>query len=94
MSCSLHLLTPTLVAGAITLGVMQQIMNAFLEVRTSFQYFVNSWSTIVELISIYKRLLGFEATIYDEPLPSIETRPRRVTAGPLTAPSSPWSRAG
>jgi peptide/bleomycin uptake transporter len=68
-------LTPTLAAGASTLGVMQQITNAFLEVRTSFQYFVTSWSTIVELISIYKRLLAFEATIYDEPLPSIETRP-------------------
>src|SRR6201995_2320563 len=68
-------LTPTLAAGAITLGVMQQITSAFSEVRTSFQYFVNSWSTIVELISIYKRLLAFEAKIHDEPLPSIEAQP-------------------
>jgi len=43
-------------------------------VRTSFQYLVNSWSTIVELLSIYKRLRGFEARIHDEPLPSIETQ--------------------
>jgi len=38
------------------------------------QYLVNSWSTIVELISIYQRLRGFEAKIGGEPLPSIETR--------------------
>jgi peptide/bleomycin uptake transporter len=68
------LLAPTIVAGKITLGVMNQILNAFTQVRTSFQYLVNSWSTIVELISIYQRLRSFEARIHDEPLPSIETR--------------------
>ena len=69
------LLAPTLVAGAITLGIMQQILSAFSEVRTSFQYLVNSWSVIVELISIYQRLRGFEARIHDEQLPSIEAEP-------------------
>jgi peptide/bleomycin uptake transporter len=68
------LLAPTIVAGKITLGAMNQILNAFTQVRTSFQYLVNSWSTIVELISIYQRLRGFEAKIYGEPLPSIETQ--------------------
>jgi peptide/bleomycin uptake transporter len=68
------LLGPTIVAGKITLGSMNQILNAFTQVRTSFQYLVNSWSTIVELLSIYKRLRGFEARIHDEPLPSIETQ--------------------
>jgi peptide/bleomycin uptake transporter len=68
------LLAPTIVAGKITLGSMNQILNAFTQVRTSFQYLVNSWSTIVELISIYQRLRGFEAKIVGEPLPSIETR--------------------
>jgi peptide/bleomycin uptake transporter len=68
------LLAPTLVAGKITLGLMQQILSAFAEVRSSFQYLINAWSTIVELISIYKRLRGFEAKIHDEPLPSIEMR--------------------
>ena len=67
------LLAPTIVAGKITLGAMNQILNAFTQVRTSFQYLVNSWSTIVELISIYQRLRGFEATIVGQPLPSIET---------------------
>jgi peptide/bleomycin uptake transporter len=68
------LLAPTIVAGRITLGSMNQILNAFTQVRTSFQYLVNSWSTIVELISIYQRLRAFEAKIGGEPLPSIETR--------------------
>jgi peptide/bleomycin uptake transporter len=53
---------------------MNQILNAFAQVRTSFQYLVNSWSTIVELLSIYQRLRGFEARISGEPLPPIETR--------------------
>jgi peptide/bleomycin uptake transporter len=66
------LLAPTIIAGKITLGAMNQILNAFSQVRTSFQYLVNSWSTIVELISIYQRLRAFEAKISGEPLPSIE----------------------
>ena len=66
------LLAPTIVAGKITLGPMNQILRAFNEVRSSFQYLINSWSTIVELISIYKRLRAFEAKIYGEPMPSIE----------------------
>jgi peptide/bleomycin uptake transporter len=68
------LLAPTIVAGKITLGAMNQILNAFAQVRTSFQYLVNSWSTIVELLSIYQRLRAFEAKIGGAPLPSIETQ--------------------
>jgi len=67
------LLAPTIIVGKITLGSMNQTLNAFTQVRTSFQYLINSWSTIVELISIYQRLRGFEAKIHGEPLPSIET---------------------
>jgi peptide/bleomycin uptake transporter len=67
------LLAPTIVAGRITLGAMNQILNAFTQVRTSFQYLVNAWSTIVELISIYQRLRAFEAQIGGEKLPPIET---------------------
>ena len=56
-------LGPTLVAGVITLGVMQQIVRAFGRVESSFQYLVSSWTTIVELISVYKRLRAFEHRI-------------------------------
>ena len=67
-------LAPTIVAGKITLGAMNQILNAFAQVRSSFQYLVNSWTTIVELLSIYKRLRAFEATIEGESLPEIDQR--------------------
>ncbi|ASA58161.1 peptide antibiotic transporter SbmA [Vibrio gazogenes] len=53
-------LGPSIIAGAFTLGVMQRIINAFGQVESSFQYLVNSWTTIVELLSIYKRLKAFE----------------------------------
>ena len=67
-------LVPSIVAGKLTLGLMGQIQNVFEQVRNSFQYLVNSWTTIVELLSIYKRLRAFEAAIYDEPLPSIDRK--------------------
>jgi peptide/bleomycin uptake transporter len=72
------LLTPTIVAGHITLGAVQQILRAFSQVSSSFQYLVKSWSTIVVLLSIYQRLRAFEAKIHDEPLPNIETRTEEV----------------
>lgn len=65
-------LGPTLVAGALTLGTMQQIIRAFGKVQESFQYLVTSWSTIVELMSVYKRLRAFEA--------QIETRTKEALA--------------
>lgn len=63
-------LGPSIVAGAITFGIFQQISNAFSQVENSFQFLVNSWTTIVELLSIYKRLKFFEAMIDDTSLPS------------------------
>jgi peptide/bleomycin uptake transporter len=69
------ILGPTIVAGAITLGLLNQILNAFDQVRSSFQYLVNSWTTIVDLMSVYKRLRGFEAMIAGEPMPALETIP-------------------
>ena len=66
------ILAPSIVIGAITLGLMNQILNALDQVRSSFQYLVNSWKVVVELLSIYKRLRAFEAAISGEPLPSID----------------------
>jgi peptide/bleomycin uptake transporter len=66
-------LAPTIVAGGITLGVMQQIVRAFGRVESSFQFLVRSWGIIVELISVYKRLRAFEAQIGT--LPPVEPLP-------------------
>lgn len=68
------LLIPTIVAGKITFGILQQILSAFGQVANSFQYLVNSWTTIIELISIYKRLAAFEAAFVDAPLPEIDRK--------------------
>ncbi|TSH78077.1 peptide antibiotic transporter SbmA [Acinetobacter sp. RF15A] len=59
----LFILFPSIAAGTITLGLMMQIMNVFGKVRESFQYLIMSWPTIIELLSIYKRLKAFESHI-------------------------------
>ena len=64
-------LGPTIVAGTVTLGIIQQILRAFDRVETSFQFLVHSWSVIVELISIYKRLKAFESQIREEGGPGL-----------------------
>ena len=68
----LVVLIPSIAAGKVTLGLFTQIGNVFEQVRGSFQYLINSWTTIVELMSIYKRLKAFEAVIYNAPLPEID----------------------
>ena len=65
-------LFPTIVMGKITLGIMNQILRAFGQVASSFQFLVASWTTIIDLISVYKRLQAFEAAIEDQPLPKID----------------------
>ncbi|WP_157018200.1 peptide antibiotic transporter SbmA [Mesorhizobium xinjiangense] len=67
------ILIPTVAAGRITFGILQQILTAFTQVSSSFQYLVNAWPTIVELLSIYKRLQAFEATLHGGKLPDIDT---------------------
>ena len=56
-------LAPAIVAGVMTLGVMQQILRAFGRVEGSLQYLFKSWPTIIELASVYKRLREFEKQI-------------------------------
>ncbi|MEO0327001.1 MAG: peptide antibiotic transporter SbmA [Pseudomonadota bacterium] len=67
-------LAPTIASGVITLGVMQQIIRAFGRVEGSFQYLINSWTTIVELLSVYKRLQAFEAVLDGGELPEIDRK--------------------
>ena len=56
-------LAPAIVAGVVTLGVMQQIIRAFGRVEGSMQYLLRAWPTIIELASVYKRLREFESKI-------------------------------
>ena len=61
-------LAPAIVAGVVTLGVMQQIVRAFGRVEGSMQYLLKAWPTIIELASVYKRLREFETKINQEDL--------------------------
>ncbi|HWV19629.1 MAG TPA: peptide antibiotic transporter SbmA [Devosia sp.] len=69
-------MSPSIAAGALTFGLFQQVSNAFSQVEDSFRFLANSWTTIISLISVYKRLRTFEANIppgaisgvdYDDP---------------------------
>ena len=77
------IMVPTIAAGIITFGLFQQIQSAFNQVSNSFQYLVNSWGTIVELMSIRKRLKAFEATLHGGSLPEEDKLELESRIGPL-----------
>jgi peptide/bleomycin uptake transporter len=54
---------PGLFAGSMTLGILIQTSSAFREVHGSFSLFINNWTRITELRSIYRRLSEFELAI-------------------------------
>lgn len=88
---SLLILGPSIVAGTITLGLLNQISYAFSQVTGSFQFLVNSWPTIVELLSVHKRLHAFEATLEGGPLPDIDQRYLERTRAGLRPEDQPAS---
>lgn len=57
------LMGPSLFAGVITLGVIQQVGNAFGKVNDAFSYLIDRWTDITELRSIHKRLTEFEKAL-------------------------------
>lgn len=57
------IMAPALFTGAIMLGVLVQVSNAFSKVRESFSVFISNWTTITELRSIHKRLTEFEVEL-------------------------------
>jgi peptide/bleomycin uptake transporter len=57
------LMGPSLFTGLITLGVIQQVSNAFGKVNDAFSYLIDRWTDITELRSIYKRLSEFEKAL-------------------------------
>jgi len=54
---------PGLFTGAMTLGILIQTSSAFREVQGSFSLFMQNWTRITELRSIYRRLTEFERSI-------------------------------
>jgi peptide/bleomycin uptake transporter len=66
-------LGPTIITGAITLGVVSQTVRAMGKVAESLQYIIRSWLKIVELVSVYKRLREFERRILAAENTTLET---------------------
>jgi peptide/bleomycin uptake transporter len=56
-------LAPSILAGVITLGLYQQVQQAFGQVASSFQFLARAWTTVIELMSVYARLRRFESFI-------------------------------
>jgi len=59
------MLLPAISKAEIDLGQMEQIAGVFSQVERSLQYPVRSWSTVIDLISVFKRLRAFEQTVGD-----------------------------
>ena len=57
------LMGPGLFTGAMTLGILIQTSSAFREVQGSFSLFMQNWTRITELRSIFRRLNEFEKNI-------------------------------
>jgi len=77
---------PAVVTGAITFGLFQQILDAFSQVSDSLRFLVNSWTSVINLISIYQRLRGFEANIGpDATYANDYDHPGFVASGDLSA---------
>jgi peptide/bleomycin uptake transporter len=68
------LMGPGLFTGAMTLGILIQTSSAFREVQSSFSLFMQNWTRITELRSIFKRLNEFEIAIGYKILP--EKKPK------------------
>lgn len=54
---------PGLFTGAITLGTLAMVADAFSYVHSSFSVFINNWTTVTEVRSIWRRLHEFEANL-------------------------------
>mgnify|MGYP006089887409 FL=1 len=56
-------LAPAFFSELITLGVFFQVLNAFGRVESSMTFFVDSWSVIVDFMSVVKRLRQFNRAL-------------------------------
>ncbi len=79
-------MAPSILTGALTLGLFQQISNAFNQVEESFKFLANSWTTIIDLISVYKRLRLFESSVpYEADIAYDLDHPVFVNSGSVAA---------
>ncbi len=72
------LMGPGLFTGAMTLGVLIQTSSAFREVQSSFSLFLQNWTRITELRSIYMRLSEFELAIGFNQKKKVRTKTKKA----------------
>jgi peptide/bleomycin uptake transporter len=62
---ALIVLAPAYFQQLITLGILFQVLNAFGRVESSMAFFIDRWTTIVEFLSIIKRIREFNRALDD-----------------------------
>jgi peptide/bleomycin uptake transporter len=62
---ALVVLAPAYFDQLITLGVLFQVLNAFGRVESSMGYFIDRWTTIVDFLSVIRRLREFNKALDD-----------------------------
>jgi peptide/bleomycin uptake transporter len=60
---ALVVLAPAYFDQLITLGVLFQVLNAFGRVESSMGYFIDRWTTIVDFLSVIRRLREFNVAL-------------------------------
>jgi hypothetical protein len=60
---ALIVLAPAYFDQLITLGVLFQVLNAFGRVESSMGYFIDRWTTIVDFLSVIRRLREFNKAL-------------------------------
>lgn len=60
---ALLVLAPSYFQQLITLGVLIQVLNAFGRVESSMTFFVDRWTTIVDFMSVIKRITEFDKAL-------------------------------
>lgn len=62
---------PRFFAGAITLGVVMQISQAFGQVQTALSFFIDNYTNVAELRAVMDRLKGLQTAIDEKPAEQI-----------------------
>jgi len=57
------IISPSIALGAISWGIIMQLLDVFSRVENSMQYLLRSWTSIVEYLAVRKRLKEFEGNI-------------------------------
>jgi peptide/bleomycin uptake transporter len=60
---AIFIMIPTIAVAGLSFGLFRQVQSAMGEVRESMQYLFRSWPSIIDLVSIFKRLRVFESAI-------------------------------